>query len=585
MVIQSDESPLHKPIIAQSDLDAHPETHRRSSRIRNKMQTYQPLPPVQKRHASPSCTKRKCIGEREGKGFGNTPKRPRTAAPSADFQLKRERDAQVKQSHSELHKEVTADLREEQTLSENFGDEFDHSNNDLGPVEPPPLSDENSQRIQEVYREIMASSTSNKALKRRASICSSTQSESEAGAYVSGSGTERSQQSRITDANYRYKNLKANSIYVHVEPPQNITSAITAILDQKIPENNHEKLGKIARDLHRNCVGMVRASVGEDDFVHLFLDAIKAMGISELCLLEKAEWKEELKPTVKRSGWTFKPFRGSNDLGVDCDVDTGSDSPAVKCQQSSAPVYASPETSTSSAVASLPKQTESAMPPPALPEITMDNLLLKNPRCDITVGIKMPSLVSLLSSALSRNLSPGGFSIAATELIIADIQSTVVKNSNRPGEEAGVVMVPTQRSSDLVFPFCVIEGKAYSTGKQIFEAQNQAAVAGSCSLRMQYRLDEFVTLMTGQSASKDNTSLFFSVCTEGPYHELWAHYMYVEGGVDKFGQVLLEVCNLMLLRSVVNFVNLIEKVMRWGVGSFLDSIIERMSKVVQNGLP
>lgn len=490
-------------------------------------------------------------------------------------------DAQVNERYPEKCRKGTVDLSEEQTF-ETSGGQVGHFENESGPVDPPLLSDEDSQCVQEIYEAVMASTTSNKALKRRASGYSFTQTESESGVYVLGVGSERSQQSRITEANYRYKNLSAHKIYVHVEPPQHIKAAICAILYQEIPEDNFEKLNKVAQDMHESCVGLVRASVGEYDFVHLFLHAIVAMGISELCVLEKAEWKEELKPIAKRSGWTFKPFRGSNDLGIG--GEKRSNWPATKFQQSSGPAYASPETSMSSVTANLLKQSEPTMAPPALPKKSVDNLLLRNPRSDITVGLKMPSLTSALSSALSLANSPKGFSVTETESIIADIQDTFVKSSNGPGEEAGITMVPTQRSSNLVYPFCIIEGKAYSTGKQIFEAQNQAAVAGACSLRMQRRLDDFVTQMTGEQASKEKIPLFFSVCTEGPYHELWAHYMYIEDGVDKFGQVLLEVCNLMLLKSVVNFVSLVERVMRWGVGSFLDSLVERLSQVVQKGL-
>jgi hypothetical protein len=74
----------------------------------------------------------------------------------------------------------------------------------------------------------------------------------------------------------------------------------------------------------------------------------------------------------------------------------------------------------------------------------------------------------------------------------------------------------------------------------------------------------------------DITPLFFSVCTECPYHELYAHYTYIEDGVRKFSQTLLEICNGLLLKSVVEFMIAVDNVLRWGTGRFLASIVERL---------
>ncbi len=149
-----------------------------------------------------------------------------------------------------------------------------------------------------------------------------------------------------------------------------------------------------------------------------------------------------------------------------------------------------------------------------------------------------------------------------------------MKSKQGRPEETVLIVVPTQRPSDLVFPFSVVEGKAYSTaGKQVFEAQNQAAVSGACAVKMQKRLDELVELSTGETPNNE-PQLFFSVCTEGPYHELWVHFTYVEDGEDKFGQVLWEGL----------FVFSMYKVMSWGAGLFLKSVVERLAKVARKGL-
>ena len=95
-----------------------------------------------------------------------------------------------------------------------------------------------------------------------------------------------------------------------------------------------------------------------------------------------------------------------------------------------------------------------------------------------------------------------------------------------------LVAVPTQLESDLVFPFAVVEGKAYSTCKQIFEAQNQAAVSGASGLKIQLSLNELVKCSSSDVVPltlNDQPPLFSSICTEGSCHELWAHYTYIEG--------------------------------------------------------
>ena len=48
--------------------------------------------------------------------------------------------------------------------------------------------------------------------------------------------------------------------------------------------------------------------------------------------------------------------------------------------------------------------------------------------------------------------------------------------------ELALIMVPTLSVSNLTYPTLGLEGKGYCTGRQVFEAQNQVAVSGACSL-------------------------------------------------------------------------------------------------------
>ena len=141
---------------------------------------------------------------------------------------------------------------------------------------------------------------------------------------------------------------------------------------------------------------------------------------------------------------------------------------------------------------------------------------------------------------------------------------------------------------DLAFPFAVVEGKAYSTGKQIFEAENQAAVSAACALKIQLDLDAMVDRA---STSSDTTALsdtdpplFFSVTTQGPIHELWVHWTVVEDSVRTFNAKLLDSCNALLLPRGEEFIGKLYNVCLWGSGRFLESVAMRLGTVANKAV-
>ena len=147
-----------------------------------------------------------------------------------------------------------------------------------------------------------------------------------------------------------------------------------------------------------------------------------------------------------------------------------------------------------------------------------------------------------------------------------------------------LIIMPMESESGLVFPFAVVEGKACSTDKPIFEAQNQAAVSGASGLKIQLSLDKLVKRLHPEKPpipSKNEPPLFFSICTEGPYHELWAHYTLMEDGMRKFKMELLKICNGVLLEGVEDFIVAVDNVLRWGTGPFLESVVDRLADVAR----
>ena len=425
--------------------------------------------------------------------------------------------------------------------------------------------------------EMDSPATSTRALKRSSSRRSITTS--------SEVDTVRSQRSSNTTAHYRYKHLAAAQIYIHTDPPANIQAAINAVIKAKVSNERYAKLRVIAQELYDGCKKTVKAAVGEDDFIELLLIALRAMDHSSLCLRAKADWREEIKPTIQQSGLDLSFLAGFNAIAGEQqqEVDDVS-APRKRQQQCANPTLISPRpsgTDESDATPDNGSQESDTMPPPArhpVPDKTKEPSPIKSPRPDISIGTQDTALISALSSQILDG--------TRAKLFLDQLQNTITSCERGGPKEPLLIAVPTQRASDLVFPFAVVEGKAYSTGKQIFEAENQAAVSGASALKIQLCLNELVHRATTSpriSPTPLNTPppLFFSICTEGPFHQLYAHYTHIEDCVRKFNQTLLEICNGALLKSVVDFIVVVDNVLRWGTGQFLESVVEHLAEVAR----
>lgn len=406
-----------------------------------------------------------------------------------------------------------------------------------------------------------------------------------ASSELSEADTIRSQRSSNTTAYYRYKNLAAADVHIHVDPPGDIQAAIDRIIKAKINKDRRIKLCDIAKDFYNACKETVQAAAGEDDFVHLFRCALEAMNTDQILFREKADWREELKPIPQQSDLNLSFLVDFSDLdsGQQQEVDTSAPPPKRQQQTTRRTCYISPQSSMTDALDSGPENRppqSDTMPPPAVrlfSERVKDASSIKTPRPDISMGTKETALISALSALTSHYLSHTG-----AKRFLKKLEDTMVPSERGGRAEPLLIAVPTQRASDLFFPFAVLEGKAYSTGNQIFVAQNQAAVSGASGLKIQLSLNELVkrsTTNVAPSTSIDQPPLFFSICTEGPYHELWAHYTHIEDDVRKFNMKLLKICNGVLLESVEDFILTVDNVLRWGTGRFLQSVVERLEKV------
>ena len=425
------------------------------------------------------------------------------------------------------------------------------------PQEPPPLSENDSQSLQSLYKEVM-DSASNKALKRTSSRRSIVQSET---------GSDRTQRSSNTNAVYRRQNLAAVKIRLHAEPPNDVETTIKGIINAKFPKQRRAELDVVAKEFCNGCLKNVRAQSGEDDFIDPLHTAIKALRLKKLCVHEKADWRPELKPVVRQQTYFSSSFMtGIQQLEVD-----DASAPPPKRQQQSFKEYISPESSTNNATAPPDNNSQGSnmKPPPALiPEKEEDRSPAKTPRPDLSIGIDLDALISALSS---QNLNKD----KATEFIDW-LQNEKIQHETDEPLKPMLLLIPAPRALDLAFPFAVIEGKAYSTGKQIFEAENQAAVSVACAHNILRCLDRMAN--RGKTMNTQ-TRVLFSITTQGPIHELWAHWTVVKGGVLVFESKLWDSWNGLVSERAADFLGKLNSICVWGTGPFMQSVVEGLRKV------
>jgi hypothetical protein len=203
------------------------------------------------------------------------------------------------------------------------------------------------------------------------------------------------------------------------------------------------------------------------------------------------------------------------------------------------------------------------MPPPPPPPPPKQDILVKTPRPDITAGLCHSTIVDAL---VARGLNQ----IEASDLLRTLQQQQVLCSD------------PAQQALPIRFPPMVIEGKSYATGKPVFEAQNQAAVSGSCMTNLQHKLAD-LTERASSGSYHSKAPLAFSICTEGPHMELWAHYTTSQDGVRMYNMTILKTCHASLQEGVVEFLMVVDSVMSWASTDFLDEIVAQLVLVDRAG--
>ncbi|KAF2789875.1 hypothetical protein K505DRAFT_340909 [Melanomma pulvis-pyrius CBS 109.77] len=417
--------------------------------------------------------------------------------------------------------------------------------------------------------------------------------------WPSSTGSVRSDRSLMTsNSHYRSKHLKDANIFVHVDPPRDIHAFIDNIVNKRPSYERYDMLRVEAKKFWRKCKVMVYATDGEDDFTHIFSSVFEKIGAGSLILHENATWKTALKPTTRQENENSGLLSVFNAMNIDVDDDEEVGRPSIPPppkhdQQSASHAHISTQNAraNTSDTEPLPGRTPPHPDTETLsastthqPGRAYDMSPIQTPCPDITIGIEKSALVFALAEAVARYT----FSYTTTNAkqLLEILQAAKMPSERNGRPEQALIMVPTLDAEELTFPTLLFESKGYSAGEQVFEAQNQAAVSGACGIKMQMMLDELVRrTTTGPYAPptplKSTPPLVFSVCTEGPYHELWAHYTTVENGEHKFNMALLNTCNGVVLKQVEKFFFQVYNVMIWTTGPFLDTLAERLALVAK----
>ncbi|OJJ96640.1 hypothetical protein ASPACDRAFT_46811 [Aspergillus aculeatus ATCC 16872] len=184
---------------------------------------------------------------------------------------------------------------------------------------------------------------------------------------------------------------------------------------------------------------------------------------------------------------------------------------------------------------------------------------LKDPRPDISLGLSDGTLATALHSA----------GVANADFLLNDLQDT--------GE---LISDPGVTPLSLRFPFLLVEAKSGATGGNLYQAQNQAAVAGASAVNIQKALfgaadgQPLETRGPQLAGSSNPMSLCFSVTTEGPVCELWAHFW--NETKSSYGMINIGIWRTTQEDSAFDLISKISSILNWGSTAFQDDIVKSL---------
>ena len=371
--------------------------------------------------------------------------------------------------------------------------------------------------------------------------------------------TSISTQKSSTLADYRWKNLDYARIFVENAPlPQNILTRVNTIIRPEITDARKNELSLISEAFCDDFIDVMLGALREDDSVEPIHTALKSMDKDKKLMLPRKtgtsipytceyrsthivlDWDPILKPNLQQKTWQSDTIDQPNGTAQ------GSHDHPNKRQQAD-PAHVSPN------------NLEPTPPSPAPPPKT-DISIVKTPRPDITIG---PRVTHLIEKLKARDIGQ-----------IEDVDFL-----KRRSYQQALRFSPLQPTVPICFPMLVVEGKSYSTGKTVFEAQNQAAVSGAYMTDLQHNVAKFTeSTCHGSYQSKD--PLAFSICSEGPMVQLWVHYTTLVDNVRIYTMNIIKACHASQFPSlrdgVRDFFEAVDGVMSWATSELLDDIAEHL---------
>ncbi|KAL8887696.1 MAG: hypothetical protein Q9215_004768 [Flavoplaca cf. flavocitrina] len=360
----------------------------------------------------------------------------------------------------------------------------------------------------------------------------------------------RSKESAPSPSFYRFSILDQANVYIYPEPPPaRLQSQLDSIFKPKVPEHKKRDLSGLAKETSPKFSRLLRGAHREDDLVELVQETLRAMHKDEILTHpRKADWNLDLKPTIQQQHlWNFNTRVGH---AVDANETLN---PSGNPQQADRP-FPSPDTS------------KSSMPPPAAPRVTEDapqfrfpqDSAVKTPRPDFTWGFHQSTITDAL-------VQRGLVEPRASRLLPA-LQ-----------REQNLCSDPTQHFLDVRFPILIIEGKAYTTGKTLFEAENQAAVSGSSMLILQRQLETlYKDVVLDSKVEGDKSPLAFSLCTQGPIMELWVHHIVSEDDITEYHMNLIATCHGSISSELERFLVQMDCLIQWYKNEYLGTIADQL---------
>ncbi|PYI29956.1 hypothetical protein BP00DRAFT_221651 [Aspergillus indologenus CBS 114.80] len=348
---------------------------------------------------------------------------------------------------------------------------------------------------------------------------------------LSSVSTRRSRSSsprQPSESTYRARTLFRAGIYIDVKAPQAVDDRIQFVLRTRPADHGTLKL--LAAKLQCQSMEWAATQAGEAEWAGSMHEALNALKSTSLVIARNRDWVSDIKPTVHQPSIS-RPSVPRKRL----------------CEQSRfiEPETSSPVPSTQPAGASTPQRDTP--------------FFLKDPRPDISLGLSDRTLAIALHSAR----------VANADFLLNDLQDT--------GE---LISDPGVTPPSLRFPFLLVEAKSGATGGNLYQAQNQAAVGGASAVNIQKALVEAVDgqpLETRGSQLAESLNLMplcFSVTTEGPVCELWAHFW--DKTERSYGMANIGIWRTTQEDSALDLISKISSILNWGSTALHAAVVESL---------